>query len=61
MGEMAYFVVNALAAAAVFAASIPVAYLFSPTGAKLTWLSLVPISRLLNRYTSRWLSKTDGA
>jgi hypothetical protein len=59
--EVAYFVVNALAAAAVFAASIPVTYLVSPTAAKLTWLSLLPIGWLLNRYTARWLPTTDRA
>jgi len=58
---MTYFVVNALAPAAVFAGSIPVAYLVSPTAAKLTWLSLVPISWLLSRFTARWLPTTDGA
>ena len=56
---MTYFVVNA--PAAVFAASIPVAYLVSPTSTNLTWLSLVPISWLLNRFTARWLPTTDGA
>ncbi len=58
---MTYFVVNARVPAAVFAASIPVAYLVSPTATKLTWLSLVPISWLLSRYTSRWPPTTDRA
>jgi uncharacterized membrane protein len=60
-GEVAYFVVNALAAAVVFAASIPVAYLVSPTAAKLTWISLLPIGWLLARYTARWLPTADAA
>lgn len=58
---MTYLVFNAPAPAAVFAASIPVAYLISPTATKLTWLSLVPISWLLNRFTARWLPTTHGA
>jgi uncharacterized membrane protein len=53
-GEVSYFVVNALAAAVVFAASVPVAYLISPTAAKITWIGLLPIGWLLSRYTARW-------
>jgi uncharacterized membrane protein len=53
-GEVSYFVVNALAAAAVFAASVPVAYLISPTAARITWIGLLPIGWLLSRYTARW-------
>jgi uncharacterized membrane protein len=60
-GEVSYFVVNALAAAVVFAASVPVAYLISPTAAKITWISLVPIGWLLGRYTARWRRTTDTA
>ena len=60
-GEVWWFVVNALAAAVVFAASVPVAYLGSPTAARITWLSLVPIGWLLNRYTARWRQATDTA
>jgi uncharacterized membrane protein len=60
-GEVWWFVVNALAAAVVFAASVPVAYLISPTAAKITWLSLVPISWLLVRYTARWRPTADTA
>jgi hypothetical protein len=53
-GEVSYFVVNALAAAAVFAASVPVAYLISPAAARITWIGLLPIGWLLSRYTARW-------
>ena len=60
-GEVSYFVVNALAGAVVFAASVPVAYLTSPTAARITWLSLVPIAWLLSRYTARWRRTTDTA
>jgi uncharacterized membrane protein len=60
-GEVSYFVVNALAGAVVFAASVPVAYLISPTAAKITWIGLVPISWLLGRYTARWRQTTDTA
>jgi uncharacterized membrane protein len=60
-GEVSYFVVNALAAAGVFAASIPVAYLISPTAAKLVWLGLIPIGWLLSRYTARWLGPANAA
>jgi hypothetical protein len=60
-GEVWWFVVNALAAAVVFAASVPVAYLISPTAAKITWISLVPIGWLLSRYTARWRRTTDTA
>ena len=45
--EVSYFVVNALAAAVVFAASVPVAYLISPTAARITWFGLLPIGWLL--------------
>jgi uncharacterized membrane protein len=60
-GEVWWFVVNALAGAVVFAASVPVAYLISPTAAKITWISLVPIGWLLSRYTERWRRTTDTA
>ena len=60
-GEVSYFVVNALAAAAVFAASVPIAYLISPGAAKITWISLFPIGWLLGRYTARWRRTTDAA
>jgi uncharacterized membrane protein len=53
-GEVSYVVVNALAAAVVFAASVPVAYLISPTAAWITWIGLLPIGWLLSRYTARW-------
>ena len=60
-GEVSYFVVNALAAAVVFAASVPVAYLISPTAAKITWIALIPISWLLSRYTARWRQQASNA
>jgi uncharacterized membrane protein len=60
-GEASYFVVNALAAAVVFAASVPVAYLISPTAAKITWIGLLPIGWLLRSYTERWRGTTDTA
>jgi uncharacterized membrane protein len=60
-GEVWWFVVNALAGAVVFAASVPVAYLISPTAAKITWIGLVPIGWLLSRYTARWRRTTDTA
>jgi uncharacterized membrane protein len=60
-GEVSYIVVNALAGAVVFAASVPVAYLISPTAARITWLGLVPIGWLLHRYTARWRRTTDTA
>ena len=53
-GEVSHFVVNALAAAVVFAVSVPVAYLISPTAARITWIGLIPIGWLLSRYTARW-------
>ncbi len=60
-GEVWWFVVNALAGAVVFAVSVPVAYLISPTAARITWLSLVPISWVLVRYTARWRRATETA
>jgi uncharacterized membrane protein len=60
-GEVWWFVVNALATAVVFAASVPVAYLITPTAAKITWISLVPIGWFLRHYTARWLRTTDTA
>jgi uncharacterized membrane protein len=60
-GEVSYFIVNALAAAVVFAASVPVAYLISPTAAKITWIGLVPIGWLLHRSTTSWRRTTDTA
>jgi uncharacterized membrane protein len=60
-GEVSWFVVNALAGAVVFAASVPVAYLISPTAAKITWIGLLPIGWLLARYTARWRRTTDTA
>jgi uncharacterized membrane protein len=59
--EVAYFVVNALAAAVVFGASVPVAYAASPTAAKLVWISLIPIDLIVTRYTARWLPTADAA
>ena len=60
-GEVSQFVVNGLAAAVVFAASVPVAYLVSPIAARITWISLLPIGWLLSRYTARWRQPTDTA
>ena len=60
-GEVAYNVVNGLATAAVFAASVPVAYLTSPITARIVWISLIPISLILARYTARWRPTTDPA
>ena len=51
--EVAFFVANALAGAVVFAASVPVAYLISPTAAQIIWIGLVPIGWLLHRYPAR--------
>jgi uncharacterized membrane protein len=60
-GEVRWFVVNALAAAVVFAASVPVAYVISPTWARITWIGLVPIGWLLRGYTASWRRTTDTA
>ena len=60
-GEVSWFVVNALATAVVVAASVPVAYLISPTAAKITWISLVPIGWFLRHYTACWRRTTDTA
>jgi hypothetical protein len=54
-------VTNTLAAAVVFAASVPVAYLISPTAAKISWIGLLPIGWLLRSYTERWRGTTDTA
>ena len=59
--EVSSTVVNGLAAAAVFGASVPIAYLASPTAAKIAWISLVPISILLGRYTARFGRAGDAA
>src|SRR5262249_57913382 len=53
-GDVAHFVINKSAAAVVFAASVPVAYLVSPTAAKIAWIALLPISWLLHNYTASW-------
>ena len=42
----------------VFGASVPIAYLISPVAAQITWISLIPISWLLGRYTARWRRAT---
>ena len=60
-GEVSDTVVNGLAPAAVFGASVPIAYLISPVAAQITWISLIPISWLLGRYTARWRRATDAA
>ena len=60
-GEVSYAVVNGLVAAAVFGASVPVAYLISPVAARIAWVSLIPITWLLGRYTARWRHTTDAA
>jgi hypothetical protein len=57
--EISSFVVNALAAAVVFAASVPVAYLISPSAARITWIALIPIAWLLHRYTASWRTVND--
>jgi uncharacterized membrane protein len=59
-GEVSYFVVNALVSAVVFAASVPVAYLVSPTAAQIVWISLIPIGWLLHRYPG-WRRTADTA
>ena len=60
-GEVSYNVVNGLAAAAVFGVSVPIAYMISPVAAQVAWISLLPISYLLGRYTERWRRATDPA
>jgi uncharacterized membrane protein len=60
-GEVSYNVVNALAPALVFAASIPVAYLASSVAARIFWISLLPISYALGRYTPRGPATVDGS
>jgi hypothetical protein len=52
---------NGLAAATVFGASVPIAYLASPVAAKLTWIVLIPISQLLGRYSARQRRTIDAA
>ena len=56
-----YTVVNGLASAAVFGASVPIAYLISPIAAQITWVSLIPISQVLGRYRARWRRAIDAA
>lgn len=60
-GEVSSTVVNGLAAAAVFGASVPIAYLVSPDAAKIAWLSLIPIGVLLGRYAARGRRTSDAA
>jgi uncharacterized membrane protein len=60
-GDVSFNVVNALAPALVFAVSIPVAYLASPVAARIFWISLLPISYLLGRYTPRGRATVDAA
>lgn len=59
--QVRWFVFNALPAAVVFAASVPIAYLISPTAAKIAWISLIPISWLITRYTEPWRRTTGTA
>src|SRR3954454_17079291 len=58
--DVSFIVVNALAPALVFAVSIPVAYLASPVAARIFWISLLPISYLLGRYTPRGRATVDA-
>jgi uncharacterized membrane protein len=44
---------SGLIPAAMFLASIPVVYLISPTAAKVSWLLLIPLSRLPDRWARR--------
>jgi TMEM175 potassium channel family protein len=60
-GEISYTVVNGLASAAVFGASVPIAYLISPVAAQITWISLIPISQFLGRYGARRRRTIDAA
>jgi uncharacterized membrane protein len=60
-GEISYTVVNGLASAAVFGASVPIAYLISPIAAQITWASLIPISQFVGRYTAHWRRTIDAA
>jgi uncharacterized membrane protein len=50
-----------IASAAVFGASVPIAYLISPVAAQITWISLIPITLFLGRYTPRWRQTIDAA
>jgi uncharacterized membrane protein len=52
-GEWRNQVINGLVPAAVFLASVPVAYLASPDTARLVWLSLVVINPAVGRLTAR--------
>jgi uncharacterized membrane protein len=60
-GEVSSAVANGLAAAAVFGASVPIAYLVSPEAAKIAWISLIPAGVLLGRYAPRRRRTTDAA
>jgi uncharacterized membrane protein len=60
-GEVSATAANGLAAAAVFGASVPIAYLASPVAAKITWITLIPISQLLGRYSARQRRTIDAA
>lgn len=47
------YLLNSLAPAVVFLASIPIAFAVDPTVAQLTWLALIPIGAVLSRRSAR--------
>jgi uncharacterized membrane protein len=52
-GEWREMVLNGLAPAAVFLASVPIAYLVSPAAARLSWLALVVVKPGIGALTAR--------
>jgi hypothetical protein len=46
-------VINGLAPAAVFLASVPIAYLVSPVAARLSWISLLAVNPAVGALTAR--------
>jgi uncharacterized membrane protein len=58
-GEWRERVINGLAPAAVFLASVPIAYLASPVVAQLFWLSLIPVNAAVGALMARALKQDE--
>jgi uncharacterized membrane protein len=52
-GEWREMVINGMAPAVVFLASVPIAYLVSPVAARLSWLSLLAVNPAVGALTAR--------
>jgi uncharacterized membrane protein len=60
-GEWRQAVITGIAPAAVFVASVPIAYLVSPGAARLSWLLLLVVNPVVGTWTTRARRRSEAA